>query len=93
MKDPLRIFPTKVSDAALAVPLHQNVAAFEVTVGDCRLALSGEDFRVKVHEATGYRQAHAQTCLWIHGAVLQEVIERAQLVEMSHQPELRAGIL
>lgn len=93
MNDPLSISLTQVSDAALAVPLHQNVAAFEVTVGDGRLALSGEDFCVKVHQATGYWQAHAQTRLWIQGAVLQEVIKWAQLMEMSHQPELRAGVL
>lgn len=93
MNSPLNIYSTQVSNAALTVLLHQDVAAFEVTVGDSWLALSGEDFCVKVHQATGYRQAHAQTCLWIQGVVLQEVVERAQLMKMSHKPELCAGVL
>ena len=41
----------QVGDAAGAVLLHQDVLAFEVTVGDGRLALRAEDLGVQVAQA------------------------------------------
>lgn len=84
---------TQVSDAALSVPLHQDVPALQVSVGDGRLFLGADDLGVEVHQAAGHGQAHPQAALWIQAAVLQEVVQRAQLVEVGDEPQLGAGIL
>ncbi len=57
-----------------------------------RFALRTEDLGVEVHKATGDRQAHAQAALGVQRAVLQEVIEGAQLMEVRDQPELSTGV-
>ena len=83
---------TEISNAALAVPLHQDVSALQVSVGDSWLFLGADDLRVEVHQATGHRQAHPQAALWLQAAVLQEVVEWTQLMEVSDEPQLGAGI-
>lgn len=55
--------------------------------------LRADDLRVEVYEAAGDRQAHLQAALRFQAAVLQEVVERAQLVEVGDKPQLGAGIL
>ncbi len=57
-----------------------------------RFALRTEDLGVEVHKAAGNRQAHLQAALWVQLAVLQEVIEGAQLMEVRNQPQLSAGV-
>lgn len=84
---------TQVRDAALSVPLHQDVPALQVSVGDGWLLLGADDLGVEVHQAAGHRQAHPQAALRIQAAVLQEVVERPQLVEVGDEPQLGAGVL
>lgn len=84
---------TQVSDAALSVPLHQDVSALQVSVGDRRLFLGADDLCVEVDQAAGHRQAHPEAALRLKAAVLQEVVERAQLVEVGDEPQLGAGVL
>lgn len=62
-------------------------------MGDGWLFLGADDLSVKVNQATCHREAHPQAALWLQGAVLQEVIERAQLVKVGDEPQLGAGIL
>lgn len=56
----------QVGDATRPVPLHQDVLALEVSVGDGRLPLRAEDLSVEVAEARhgGVRQPQ-------HGSVVQ----------------------
>lgn len=61
-------------------------------MGDCRLLLGADYLSVEVDQATGHREAHPQAALWLQAAVLQEVIERTQLMEVSDEPQLGAGI-
>ena len=84
---------TKVSDATLSVSLDQDVAALQVPMGDGWLALGAEDLCVEVHQPACYRQTHLQAALRVQGAVLQHVVQRAQLVEVGDEPQLGAGVL
>lgn len=62
-------------------------------MGDGWLFLGADDLGVEVDQAAGHRQAHPQAAFWLQAAVLQEVVERAQLVEVGDEPQLGAGIL
>ncbi len=84
---------TQVSDAALSIPLYKDVSAFQVSVGDSRLFLGADNLGVEVDQATGHRQAHPQAALRLQAAVLQEVVERTQLMKVGDEPQLGAGIL
>lgn len=85
--------PTQIGDAALSVPLHQDVSAFQISVGDSWLFLGADNLSVEVDQAAGHRQAHPQAALWLQTAVLQEVVERTQLMKVGDKPQLGAGVL
>lgn len=55
-------------------------------MGNSWLALGAVDLSVKVDQAAGHRQAHLQAALRIQAAVLQEVVEGAQLVKVGDEP-------
>lgn len=61
-------------------------------MGDSWLFLGADNLSVEVNQATGHRQAHPQAALWIQAAVLQEVIERTQLMKVGDKPQLGARI-
>lgn len=84
---------TQVGDAALSVPLYQDIPTFQVSVCDSRLFLGADYFSVEMDQAAGHRQAHSQAALRLQAAVLQEVIQGAQLVKVGDEPQLGAGIL
>lgn len=62
-------------------------------MGNSGLPLRADDLSVEVDQATGHRQAHPQAALWLQAAVLQEIIERTQLMKVGDEPQLGAGIL
>lgn len=62
-------------------------------MGYCRFLLGADDLSVEVDQAAGHRQAHPQAALWLHAAVLQEIVEGTQLVKVSDEPQLGTGIL
>lgn len=55
--------------------------------------LWADNLGVEVDQPAGYRQTHPQTALRFQAAVLKEVVEWAQLVEVGDKPQLSAGIL
>ena len=82
----------EVSDDAAAVFPHQDVLRLDVPVGDGWLALGPEYLGVKVDHPGDGGDQH------LHGVGLGEsgpvemVVERAQGVIVSHQPQLGAGV-
>lgn len=78
----------EVSDAAGAVPLHQDVFALQVSVGDGRFALRAEDLRVKVAEAGDGWVGQSQHGPAVQGGALQIVVQRAVLVVVGDEVEL-----
>ncbi|TNN82459.1 hypothetical protein EYF80_007294 [Liparis tanakae] len=72
---------------------HQIKEGRPISVGDSWLFLGADDLRVKVDQPTGHRQAHLQAALRLQAAVLQEVVEGAQLMKVGDEPQLGAGIL
>lgn len=62
-------------------------------MGNSWLFLGADDLSVEVDQATGHRQAHLQAALRFQAAVLQEVVERTQLMKVGDEPQLGAGIL
>lgn len=62
-------------------------------MGDSWLFLGADDLSVEVDQTAGHGQTHPQAALWLQAAVLQEVVERAQLMEVGDEPQLGAGIL
>lgn len=83
---------TKVSDATLAVLIHQDVLALQISMSDGRLALCTEDLNVQVRQAAGDGQGHPQAGRGIQRAQLQIIIQRAHLMVMCDQPQLSAGV-
>lgn len=81
----------EVGDAAGAVLLDQDVLALQVAVGDGRLALRAVDLRVQVAEAAGGRVGEPQQRLRVQRGQLQEVVQRAVLVVVGDEEELREG--
>lgn len=84
---------TEISDAALSVALYQNISAFQVSVGNSWFFLGADNLSVEVDQATGHRQTHPQAALWVQAAVLQEIVERPELMIVGDEPQLGAGIL
>lgn len=62
-------------------------------MGDSWLFLGTDNLSVEMDQATGHREAHPQAALRLQAAVLQEVVERAQLMEVGDEPQLGTGIL
>ena len=83
---------SQVCDAAGAVPLHQDVLALEVAVGDGGFALGAVDLRVEVAEAAGGGVGQSEQGLCVQGRLLQEVVQGAVLVIMGDEPQLGAGV-
>lgn len=83
---------TKVSNAALSILLDQYIFALEVSVGDGRFALCAKDLNMEVCQAAGDGQSHAEAAGCIKGAELKVVIQGSHLMEVSNQPQLRAGV-
>ena len=81
----------EVGDAAGAVLLDQDVLALQVPVGDGRFALRAVDLRVEVAEAAGRRVRQAQEGLRVQRGQLQVVVQRAALMEVGDEEELREG--
>lgn len=81
----------QVSDAAGSVLLDQDVLALQVSVGDGGLPLRAVDFRVQVTEAARRRIRQPQQHLRVQRAQLQVVVERAVLVVVGDEEELREG--
>lgn len=61
-------------------------------MSDSRFLLGADDLSVEVNQTTGHRQTHPQAAFRLHTAVLQEVVEGAQLMKMSDEPQLGAGV-
>lgn len=76
----------EVGDDALAVCLHQDVFAFNVAVGNARLALGAEYLRVEVHQAVDYGKAYRHHLIVRQSRSVQMIVQRAQRVIMSDQP-------
>ena len=74
------------------VLVDQDVLALEVSVGDGGLSLRAEDLHMEVSHAAGDGQGHAEAARRVHGALLQEVVQGAHLVEVRYQPQLRARV-
>lgn len=81
----------EVGDAAGAVLLDQDVLALQVAVGDGRLPLRAVDLRVQVAEAAGGGVRQPQQGRRVQRGQLQEVAQRAVLVVVGDEEELREG--
>lgn len=79
----------QVCDAARPVPLHQDVLALEVSVGDGRLPLRAEDLGVKVAEARDGGVGQPQHGSVVQGAGLEVVVQGAVLMAVGDQVQLR----
>lgn len=62
-------------------------------MGDGGLPQRADNLGVEVDQPAGDRQTHLQAAVRFQAAVLQEVVERTQLVEVGDEPQLGAGIL
>lgn len=83
---------SKVSDDALSIYLHEDVLRLQVTMSDRRLALLAEDFRVQVNQAAGDGKANCDHLVVTQVGAVQMVVERAELIVMSDEPQLRAWV-
>lgn len=81
----------EVGDAAGSILLDQDVLALEVAVSDGRFALRAEDLRMQVTQAARRRVRQPQQRRSVQGAQLQEVVQRAVLVVVCDEEELREG--
>lgn len=81
----------QVRDAAGAVLLHQDVLALQVSVGDGGLALRAVDLRVQVAEAAGGGVGESQQRRSVQRVHLQVVVQRAVLMVVCDEEELREG--
>ena len=79
----------QVGDAAGAVPLHQDVLALQVAVGDGGLALRAVDLRVQVAEARDGGVGQLEQRAHVQRVGAEVVVQRAVLVVVSDQVELR----
>lgn len=79
----------EVGDAARSIPLHQDVLALQVAVGDGRLPLRAEDLGVEVAETRDGGVGQPQHCSAVQGAGLEVVVQGAVLMAVGDQVELR----
>lgn len=61
-------------------------------MGDGRLALGAEDLHVQMRQAAGDGERHAEAAARVQGAQLKVVVQRAHLVVVGDEPQLRAGV-
>lgn len=83
---------TQVCDAAAQLLCDQDVFALQVPVRDGWFPFGAKDLRVQMHEAARYRHRHRQALRRLHRHTLQVVIQRAVLVVVGDEPQLRAGV-
>uniref|UniRef100_A0A182J3S4 Uncharacterized protein n=1 Tax=Anopheles atroparvus TaxID=41427 RepID=A0A182J3S4_ANOAO len=81
----------KVGDRALAVALHQDVLALDVPVRDRGFAGRAEDLRVQVRHTGRERVRQRLEHVRVEDALLQVVVQRAELVVVRDQQHLRPG--
>lgn len=61
-------------------------------MGNGRLALGAEDLDVQMRQAAGYGEHDAQAADGVQRGELQVVVQRAHLVVVGDEPQLRAGV-
>ena len=59
---------------------------------DRRFSLFSENFRVKMNETAGDAETNCNHLMVAEGCTVEMIIERAELVVMSDEPELGAGV-
>jgi hypothetical protein len=83
---------SKISDDALSVDLNENIFRLQVTMSNRRLPLLSENFCVKMNETAGNAEANCDHLVVAESCAVEMVIERAELIVVSDQPELRARV-
>lgn len=82
---------TQISDAASAVLLDEDVLALQVSVSDGWFALRTIDLSMEVAQTTCCRVGQLQQSLSVQGGELQVVVQRAVLMVVGDEEELREG--
>lgn len=79
----------EVSDATGAVFLYEDVFALQVSVSDGWFSLRAVDLCMQVTQATGCRVGQSEQGLCVQSGELQIVIQRAVLMVVCDQVQLR----
>ena len=79
---------TEIGNAAAFVRHDENIFWLDITMSNCRLSLSPDNFRMKVNQTSSCRSQQVQHLFGRDCVLIEIVVERPVLVIVGDEPEL-----